>query len=116
MNIELLLLLLLGCSWSMATVMKTYSVIDLTENTPVNTLVRQLEEGLKMKMNMLNVNGYETELFSLRNGSIYTSSQIDREDLLKKRRCSDELYCLVELQVIIDDGRIYLIIPIHVVE
>ena len=100
----------------MATVMKTYSVINLLENTPVNTLVKRLEDGVTMKMKMLNVNGYETELFSLRNGSIHTSSQIDREDLLKKRRCLDELYCLIELQVIIDDGRIYLIIPIHVVE
>jgi hypothetical protein len=98
----------------MATVMKTYSVIDLVENTPVNTLVRRLDDGVKMKM--FNVNGYETELFSLRNGSIYTSSHIDREDLLKKRRCLDELYCLNDLQVIINDGRIYLIIPSHVFE
>lgn len=59
---------------------------------------------------------YETEVFSLENESIYTSSQIIGEDLLKKRRCLDEFYCLIELEMLIDDGRIYLIVPIHVFE
>lgn len=97
-------------------IIKSYEVIDLLENSPLNTFVIGLEEYSKSKLILLNINEFETKYFSMINGNIYTKNLIDREEFLNKKYCLNKFYCQIELHVFINNGLAYLIIPIHIVE
>ena len=100
------------------TLITTYPTVDLLENSPLNTLVTRLRvsEATKSKMMLLNMMGFESEMFAIVNGSLCTTSVIDREQLIDEKRCSDRFYCLVEIHILVDDGLAYWVIPVHVVE
>jgi hypothetical protein len=100
------------------TLITTYPTVDLLENSPVNTLVSHLRvsESARSKMMLLNMMGFESEMFTIVNGSLCTASVIDREQLIDEKRCSDRFYCLVEIHILVDDGLAYWVIPVHVVE
>ncbi|CAF1229404.1 unnamed protein product [Adineta ricciae] len=97
-----------------------YPTIDLVENSPLNTLVIQLTTSLNItrtsKLVLLNMSGFESDVFTIVNGSIYTTNSIDREEFLRRKYCLDNLYCKVELQILVDNGLAYWVIPIHVVD
>ena len=117
----LILLLMVQISIS-TTSIKTFSTINLHENVPINTKVVDLkmdeEEGemKKWKLSLLNLGGFETNLFEIKNEKLLTKSSIDREQLLIEKRCFDRLYCLIEVHILVNDGEKYLVIPIHIVE
>ena len=98
----------------------TYPTVELVENIPLNSLVVSLSSMIKSsnesKFVLLNLNGYETKIFSMINQSLYTQSSIDREEFLLNGYCLDEMYCKIELHVLVNDGYAYWIIPIHIVE
>ena len=99
--------------------MKTYSIVDLIENSPLHTRVITFDDQWKSDKNkiiLLNLNGFEKEMFSISNRSLFTSSPIDREEMIEKKRCLDPLYCLIELHLIVNDAVEYWIVPIHIVE
>ena len=101
------------------TLITTYPTVDLLENSPLNTLVTHLrvsEAAARSKMMLLNMVGFESEMFAIVNGSLCTASVIDREQLIDEKRCSDRFYCLVEIHILVDDGLAYWVIPVHVVE
>lgn len=101
------------------TSMKTYSIVDLIENSPLNTRIVTFDDQWKNETNkiiLLNLNGFEKEMFSIVNGTVLTSSSIDREEMIEKKRCLDPLYCLIELHFIVNDAAEYWIVPIHIVE
>ncbi|CAF0976847.1 unnamed protein product [Rotaria sordida] len=94
---------------------KSYPIIDLLENSPLNTFVIELTNSSN-KLILINLNEFETKLFSIINGNIYTKNLIDREEFLDKKYCLDKFYCKIELQILVDDGLAYWIIPIHIVD
>ena len=98
----------------------THPRVELIENIPVKSVVVSLSSMMKRrevrKMNLMNLNGYERRKFEVRNESIYTISEIDREEFVLNGFCLNELYCEIELHLIINDGNDYWIIPIHIVE
>ena len=101
------------------TSMKTYPLVDLLENSPLHTKVITVDDQWKTEKNkiiLLNLNGFEKEMFSVINGSIFTLNQIDREEMIEKKRCLDHLYCLIELHFIVNDAIEYWIVPIHIIE
>lgn len=101
------------------TTMRTYPVVDLMENSPIETRVMTFDKrwsNEKNKIILLNLNGYEKSMFSLINGSLFTSSPIDREEMVEKKRCLDPLYCLIEVHLIVNDAIEYWIVPIHILE
>ncbi len=97
-----------------------YPIVDLIENSPLNTLVISLSRITNLtnstKLILLNLNGFETNLFSIINGSIYTIHSIDREEFIDKQYCLDNLYCKIEIHILVNDGNGYWIIPIHIIE
>jgi hypothetical protein len=94
-----------------------YPTVDLLENVPINTLVLRLtQETRKHKLVLLNMSGFESNMFSVVNGSVYTTNVIDREQLVAEKRCLDRLSCTLGLHVLVDDGLAYWVIPVHVVE
>jgi hypothetical protein len=97
------------------TSVKTYETIELKENIPINSRVIDLKLN-KSKLILLNLGGFELNLFEIRNESIYTINEIDREKLVGEKRCFDRSYCLIELHILVDDGNQYLVIPIHILE
>lgn len=98
----------------------TYPIVDLLENSPLNTFVISLNSSLNMnnstKLILLNLNGYESNLFSIINGNIYTKNSIDREEFLREKYCLDNSYCKIEIHILVNDGLAYWIIPIHIIE
>ena len=70
----------------------------------------------KEKLILLNLSGFETNLFEIRNESILTINSIDREEFLTKKRCFDSEDCLIELHILVNNGEEYWIIPIHILE
>lgn len=99
------------------TLTKTYPTVDLKENCPINTNVFQLINEVKdLKLILLNLGGFETNLFSIKNENIFTINEIDREQLITEKRCFDRSYCLIELHILVNDGEQYWVIPIHIVE
>ncbi len=104
------------------TSIKTYPTVNLTENVPINTNVIKLikeDENIemrKMKLILLNLSGFETNLFEIKNENIYTINLIDREQFLGEKRCFNRLYCLIELHILVNDGQEYWVIPIHIIE
>jgi hypothetical protein len=102
------------------TSLTNYPIVDLFENSPLNTLVVSLKELINnsnsSKLVLLNLNGYELNKFSLINESIFTISDIDREEFLEKKYCLDHFYCKIELHILVNDGFEYWIIPIHIIE
>ena len=110
------LLIVIRSSFS-ATLTKTYPTVDLKENSEINTNVVQLTgDASRLKLALLNLGGFERNLFEIRNGNIYTINEIDREQLLVEKRCFDRLYCLIELHILVNDGEEYWVIPIHIIE
>lgn len=109
-----LLSVLIKCSYSNPLI-KTYPIIDLLENSPLNTFIVEITQSSN-KLNLLNINRFETKLFSLKNGSIYTKDLIDREEFIDQQYCLNKRYCKIELQILVDDGLAYWIVPIHIVE
>jgi hypothetical protein len=98
-----------------------YPTIDLVENCPLHTLVVSLSRlntnlTSTTKLVLLNLNGFESNMFSIINGSIYTVHSIDREEFIDKQYCLDNLYCKIEIHILVNDGNGYWIIPIHIVE
>jgi len=97
-----------------------YPTVDLLENSPLNTFVVSLSRLTNLtnstKLVLLNLNGYETTMFSIINGSIYTINSIDREEFIEKQYCLDNLYCKIEIHILVNDGNGYWIIPIHIIE
>ncbi|CAF0846479.1 unnamed protein product [Adineta ricciae] len=102
------------------TLITNYPTVDLVENSPLNTLVIQLTTSLNItrtpKLFLLNTSGFECDVFTIVNGSIYTINSIDREEFLRRKYCLDNLYCKIELQILVDDGLAYWVIPIHIVD
>lgn len=102
------------------TLITNYPTVDLVENSPLNTLVIQLTTSLNItrtsKLVLLNMSGFEFDVFTIVNGSIYTIDSIDREEFLRRKYCLDNLYCKIELHILVDDGLAYCVIPIHIVE
>ncbi|CAF4194172.1 unnamed protein product, partial [Rotaria sp. Silwood2] len=94
---------------------KTYPIVDLLENSPLNTFVIELTNSSN-KLILINLNEFETKLFSIINGNIYTKDFIDREEFIDKKYCLDKFYCKIELQILVDDGIAYWIIPVHIVD
>jgi hypothetical protein len=97
-----------------------YPTVDLLENSPLNTLVIQLTPSLNKsklsKLVLLNMSGFESDMFSIINGSIYTINSIDREQFIREKYCLDNLYCKIELHILVDGGLAYWVIPVHIVE
>jgi hypothetical protein len=117
---ELILLLIIIKSCLSSTSIKTYPTVNLTENVPINTNVIQLikdeEKNENYKLILLNLGGFETNLFEIKNENIYTINEIDREQFIIEKRCFDRLYCLIELHILVNDGQQYWVVPIHIVE
>ncbi len=114
-----LLFMLIKYSFSKTSI-RNYSIIDLYENSPINTLVVSLNSSNNIdnsiKFVLLNLNGYETNKFEIKNGNIYTRNEIDREEFVEKNYCLDNSYCKIEIHILVNDGFEYLIIPIHIIE
>jgi len=114
-----LLFVLIKYSFSKTSI-RNYSIIDLYENSPINTFVVSLNSSNNidnsLKFVLLNLNGYETNKFEIKNGNIYTRNDIDREEFVEKNYCLDNSYCKIELHILVNDGFEYLIIPIHIIE
>jgi hypothetical protein len=112
-----MLSMLIKCSFSKTSV-TNYPTVDLLENSPLNTIVIQLiKSNMKQsKLVLLNMAGFESNTFSVINGSIYTTNLIDREQFINEKRCFDRLYCVIELHILVDDGFAYWVIPIHIIE
>lgn len=114
---NLLLILILIKSCYLTTLTKSYPTIDIKENIPINTNIFQLTREVKnLKLVLLNLGGFETNLFEIKNENIYTINEIDREKLIGEKRCFDRLYCLIELHILVNDGEEYWVIPIHIIE
>ncbi|CAF3347849.1 unnamed protein product [Rotaria socialis] len=114
MMIIYLLSVIIKCSYSNPSI-RTYPIVDLLENSPLNTFIIEVTQSTN-KLNLLNINRFETKLFSIRNGSIYTKDLIDREEFLDRQYCLNKFYCKIELQILVDDGFAYWIVPIHIVD
>ena len=116
-----ILFILIECSISKSLI-RTSPIVDLVENSRLNTFVIQLNESLDIanttshKFVLLNINGFESKLFSIINGNIYTKDLIDREELIDNNYCSGRPYCKIELHILVDDGLAYMVIPIHIIE
>ncbi len=119
MLIYLFLLIIIVKSSLSTTSIKTYPTVNLTENVPINTNVIKLidnNEIKSLKLILLNLSGYETNLFEIKNENIYTINQIDREQFIGDKKCFDRLFCLIEIHILVNDGQQYWVIPIHIIE
>lgn len=117
-----LILCILKCIYSKTSIV-THPKVELVENVPLNSLVvsfssftttRRRNESNKMVL--LNLNGYEKEMFLLMNETIYTKEEIDREEFVLKGYCRNEMNCQIEIHILVNDGEGYWIIPIDIVE
>ena len=121
---ELCFLVLIVHYSSGTTSIKTFPTIHLRENIPIGSKVINLTINettsmmmmKKWKLILLNLGGFERNLFKIENESILTMNEIDREQMLIEKRCFDRKYCLIELHVLVNDGQEYWVIPIHIVE
>ncbi|CAF3565800.1 unnamed protein product [Rotaria socialis] len=114
---NLILLFILIKSSYLTTLTKTYPTIDLKENIPKHTNVFQLTREVKnLKLVLLNLGGFESNLFTIKDENIFTINEIDREKLLGEKRCFDRSYCLIELHILVNDGEEYWVIPIHIID
>ncbi len=122
MLIDLFLFLIIFIKLSLSTTsIKTYPTVNLTENVPINTNVIQLisDENIemrKLKLILLNLGGFETNYFEIKNENILTKNVIDREQFVGEKRCFDRNYCLIEVHILVNDGEQYWVIPIHIIE
>src|ERR1700722_12689846 len=97
MVVQLLIWFLLIEVSQSTTVVTNYPTVDLVENSPLNSFVAQLtSEATKYKLILLNMGGFESNLFSVINGSIYTRNVIDREQMITEKRCFDRSSCIIE--------------------
>ena len=79
----------------------TYPTIELLENSPINSLVVQLNSSLiQRKLVLLNLLGFETKMFSMLNGNIYTKNEIDREEFVNEKYCLDNFYCKIDVKTL----------------
>jgi len=120
LNLLILLTMMIEISFSITSI-KTYPTVNLTENVPINTNVIKLinEENVemrKLKLILLNLGGFETNYFEIKNENILTKNLIDREQFVGEKRCFDRFYCLIELHILVNDGEQYWVIPIHIIE
>ncbi|UJR25047.1 hypothetical protein I4U23_006407 [Adineta vaga] len=115
-------LLLVFLKYSFSEILITnYPTVDLLENSPLNTLIIHLTTSLNLtrtsKLVLLNMSGFELDMFTIINGSIYTIDVIDREEFLRNKYCLDSLYCKIELHILVNDRLLaYWVIPIHIVD
>ena len=117
MLVDLFIWFLLIADSLSTTAVTNYPTVDLWENCPINTLVLPLtDDAKKYKLVLLNMAGFESNMFSVVNGSVYTTNVIDREQLVAEKRCFDRSSCTIELHVLVDDGLAYWVIPVHIVE
>ena len=120
MLIQVCLLLLIVQMTISTTSIKTFPTVNLRENVPIHTKVINLmgneEEMKKYKLILLNLGGFETNLFEIKNENIYTINEIDREQFLIEKRCFDRSFCLIELHILVNDGQQYWVVPIHIIE
>ncbi|CAF1066806.1 unnamed protein product [Rotaria sordida] len=101
----------------LTTLTKTYPTIDLKENIPINTNILELTNEVKdLKLVLLNLGGFETNLFTIKDQNLFTINEIDREKLIGEKKCFDRSYCLIELHILVNDGEQYWVIPIHIIE
>lgn len=119
MVILLILLLLIGESCSMTSI-RTFSTIELEENIEIGSEIIDLNENqMKFKAKeylLLNLNGFETNYFEIKNEKMLTKNSIDREEFLERKYCFDPLKCLIEIHLLVNNGEEYWIIPIHIIE
>lgn len=99
----------------------TYPQVELKENLPVGTRIvewKKINFGRKVKMTLLEVNGYEMRYFQVNDNDheLILREEIDREEFLDQKRCFDRKYCLIELHFLINDGEEYAVLPLHIVE
>ena len=112
----LILFVIIKCILSKPSI-TTYPTINLKENSPLNSFVIKLNSSINIeKLVLLNLMGFESNLFGIINGNIYTKDLIDREEFIEKKYCLDNLYCKIEVHIVVNDGLTYWIIPIHIVE
>ncbi|CAF0912133.1 unnamed protein product [Rotaria sordida] len=101
----------------LTTLTKTYPTIDLKENIPINTNILELTNEIKdLKLVLLNLGGFETNLFTIKDQNLFTINEIDREKLIGEKKCFDRSYCLIELHILVNDGEQYWVIPIHIID
>ncbi len=113
----LFLLIIIVESSLSTTSIKTYPTVNLTENVPINTnVIKLITDEQRLKLILLNLGGFETNLFEIKNESLYTTNEIDREQFVGEKRCFDRLYCLIEVHILVNDGQQYWVIPIHIIE
>ena len=104
------------------TSIRTFDKVKLKENVGINTTVMNLKKNNEIKwnevrkMNLLNLNGFETNLFEIVKDELRTREEIDREEFVVKKWCLDRLNCLIELHLLINDGEEYWVIEIEIVD
>ena len=115
----LVLIVVMISSISTTTSIRTFERVELRENVPLNTTVMNLKmtnEKKTKKMVLLNLSGFETNLFEIRGDKLQTKSPIDHEEFVERKWCFDRLNCLIELHLLINDGEEYWVIPFHVID
>lgn len=116
--IIVILLLIIKSSISKTSLI-TYPIVNLIENSPINSEVVSLKSSIdinKRKYKLLNINEYERKKFEIKNEKIYIKNEIDRGEFVDKKYCFDNSYCQIELHIIVNNGLEYIIIPIHIIE
>ena len=103
------------------TSIRTSLTVELQENVLIGSEVvdlNVLDGKKKMKISLLEVNGYEQKYFQVNSDAkkIFTRDSIDREEFLLRKYCFNRLFCSIELHLLINDGEEYWIIPIHLIE
>lgn len=115
-NLCILLFVLIKCSLSKMLLLN-YPLVNLIENSPLNSVIVSLNSSMNgTKYVLLNLNGFETNKFEIKNENILIKNEIDREEFVNKNYCLNNNYCSIELHIIVNDGLEYIIIPIHIIE
>jgi hypothetical protein len=117
--------MLLSCLWIFvfqlilidSTFVRTFPTLDIEENLPIESEIIDFKVHLNLReLILLNLNDFERDLFLIENRTLIIRNEIDREEFLQQRRCSNEDYCLIELHFIVNSGDEYWILPLHIVE
>jgi hypothetical protein len=94
----------------------TLPLVDLLENSAWKSTVVVLDSSTRTAT-VLNLHGFERDMFSVIDGRLVTSSDIDREAIVDKKQCSNATYCLIEVHLLVmGDALAYCIVPVHIVE
>ena len=117
--LNLLILLNLINKVKLTTSIKTYPTVELKENCRIGSEVVRLfatSNDENIKLVLLNLGGFERNLFEIKKEKIITINEIDREELIISKRCFNRLKCLIEVHILVNDGEQYWVIPIHILE